>query len=85
MATTQSAAELKQQGAIEAAMDPESSVTADDAQKKLVEESKNVGVAAYTFDPNASSEEKKRQAREVCQIASPNLPATGVLANRANV
>ncbi|KAI0523732.1 C2 domain-containing protein [Xylaria bambusicola] len=63
MATAQQASELKQQGAIDAARDPNSSVTADDAQKKLVEESKNAGVAAYTFDPDASPEEKRAQAK----------------------
>ncbi|TGJ85329.1 hypothetical protein E0Z10_g3465 [Xylaria hypoxylon] len=63
MATDQQASELKQQGAIDAARDPASSVTADDAQKKLVEESKNAGVAAFTFDPDASTEEKRAQAR----------------------
>ncbi|KAK7924200.1 C2 domain-containing protein [Apiospora marii] len=63
MATEQSAAELKQQGAIEAAGNPDSSVDADDAQKKMVEESKNAGVAAFTFDPDASPEEKRRQAK----------------------
>ncbi|KAI1093498.1 tricalbin [Rostrohypoxylon terebratum] len=56
--------ELKQRGAIEAARDPESSVTSNDAQKKLVEESKNAGVAAFTFDPNASTEEKRAQAKD---------------------
>ncbi|KAI0818342.1 C2 domain-containing protein [Xylaria sp. FL0064] len=63
MATAQQASELKQQGAIDAARDPASSVTADDAQKKLVEESKNAGVAAFTFDPDASPEEKRAQAK----------------------
>ncbi|KAH6657518.1 C2 domain-containing protein [Truncatella angustata] len=63
MATEQSALELKQQGAIEAAQDPDSTVTADDAQRKMVEESKNAGVAAYSFDPDASPEEKRRQIR----------------------
>ncbi|KAM0814256.1 putative C2 domain-containing protein [Seiridium cardinale] len=63
MATEQSALELKQQGAIEAAQNPNSSVSADDAQKKLVEESKNAGVAAYSFNPDASPEEKRRQIR----------------------
>ncbi|KAK3328855.1 C2 domain-containing protein [Apodospora peruviana] len=57
-------AELKTQGVIEAAQDPDSNVTADDAQKKIVEESNNVGVAALTFDPNASTEEKMRQASQ---------------------
>ncbi|KAF2968014.1 hypothetical protein GQX73_g5584 [Xylaria multiplex] len=63
MATAQQASELKQQGAIDAARDPASSVTADDAQKKLVEESKNAGAAAFTFDPDASPEEKRAQAK----------------------
>lgn len=65
MATEQSRLELKQQGAIEAAQDPNSSVTADDAQNTMVEESKNAGVAAYSFDPNASPEEKRQQIRAV--------------------
>lgn len=65
MATEQAASELKQQGAIEAAQNPESSVSADDAQKKMLEESKAAGVAAFTFDPDASPEQKRAQAREV--------------------
>lgn len=65
MATAQQASELKQQGAIEAARDPASSVTADDAQKKLVEESKNAGVAAFTFDPDATPAEKRAQTQAV--------------------
>lgn len=64
MATEQAASELKQQGAIEAAQNPESSVSADDAQKKMLEESKAAGVAAFTFDPDASPEQKRAQARE---------------------
>lgn len=65
MATEQQVHELKQQGAIEAAMDPNSKVTADDAQRKLVEDSKSAGIAAFTFDPDASIEEKRAQARAV--------------------
>lgn len=64
--------ELKQQGAIEAARDPESSVTSNDAQKKLVEESKNAGVAAFTFDPDASPEEKRAQAKAVSLSLMPS-------------
>lgn len=45
------------------ANDPNSSVTAEDAQKKIVDESKKAGVAAFTFDPNASPEAKAAQAR----------------------
>jgi hypothetical protein len=63
-----SAAEIKTEGAVEMARDPNSSVTADDAQKKLVEESKKAGVAAFTFDPNASPEEKAAQARAVSYL-----------------
>ncbi len=47
------------------AQDPNSSVTSDDAQKKMVEESKKAGVPAFIFNPNASPEEKAAQARAV--------------------
>ena len=67
MATAREASELKQEGAIEASRDPESTITAEDAEKKLVEESKNAGVAALTFDPDASPEEKRAQAKAVRQ------------------
>ncbi|OTB02287.1 hypothetical protein M426DRAFT_24771 [Hypoxylon sp. CI-4A] len=63
MATEREASELKQQGALEASRDPEINVTSDDAQRKLVEESKNAGVAAFTFNPDASPEEKRAQAK----------------------
>jgi hypothetical protein len=63
-----SAAEIKTQGAVEMAQDPNSSVTSVDAQKKIVEESKKAGVAAFTFDPNASPEEKAAQARAVSYL-----------------
>jgi hypothetical protein len=65
MATSKEAGELKQQGAMEAARDPDSSVTADDAQKTIVHESQKAGVAAFTFDPSASTAEKKAQAKAV--------------------
>jgi len=70
MATAQAEAELKQQGAIEAARNPESNVTSADAQEKIVEESQNAGVTALNFDPNASIEEKRAQAREVDRSTS---------------
>ncbi|EAQ93621.1 hypothetical protein CHGG_01856 [Chaetomium globosum CBS 148.51] len=63
MATTHAANELKQQGAIEASRDPESNVTAADAERKIVEDSREAGVTAFTFDPDASPEEKRAQAR----------------------
>ncbi|EEY18791.1 tricalbin-2 [Verticillium alfalfae VaMs.102] len=64
MSTAAEKNELKVQGAVEAAQDPESTVSADDAQKKILEESKKAGVTAFTFDPDASPDEKRRQARE---------------------
>ncbi|CRK24512.1 hypothetical protein BN1723_013335 [Verticillium longisporum] len=64
MSTAAEKNELKVQGAVEAAQDPESTISADDAQKKILEESKKAGVTAFTFDPDASPEEKRRQARE---------------------
>ncbi|EPE09723.1 c2 domain-containing protein [Ophiostoma piceae UAMH 11346] len=61
--TEQAAAELKQQGAIEAAQNANSAVTSQAAQDKIVQESERSGVAAYTFDADASPEEKKAQVR----------------------
>ncbi|KKY24469.1 putative membrane bound c2 domain protein [Phaeomoniella chlamydospora] len=55
--------ELKQQGAIEAAQDPNTKVSSEDAQKVLVNETKKAGGQAFEFDPNASPEEKAAQAR----------------------
>ncbi|RDI82640.1 hypothetical protein Vi05172_g7461 [Venturia inaequalis] len=54
-------AELKQQGAYEAARDPNSSVTAKQAEKSAVEEARAGGSAAFQFDPNATAEEKAAQ------------------------
>lgn len=65
--------ELKQQGAIEAAQDLDSSVTAQDAERVLVDESKKAGGTALEFDPDATPEEKAAQARAV----SPMPPTTG--------
>jgi hypothetical protein len=59
------AAELKQQGALEAARDSNSRVTAEDAERQMVKETVNAGHHAYQFDPNASPEEKAAQARSV--------------------
>jgi hypothetical protein len=57
--------ELKTQGAAEAARDPNSGISAKDAEQAIVEESMRAGVVAYQFDPNASPEEKAAQARSV--------------------
>lgn len=58
-------AELKQQGAIEAAQEPNFFVSPEDAENKVVEEAKKAGGAALAFDPDASPEEKAAQARSV--------------------
>jgi Ca2+-dependent lipid-binding protein len=63
MATEARANELKSQGAFEAARDPNSSVTAQAAENTAVEEARKGGSAAFQFDPDASPEEKRAQAR----------------------
>ena len=60
--------ELKQQGAAEAARDPNSSVTAEDAERVLVEESKKAGATVHQFDPDATPEEKAAQAKAVSSM-----------------
>ncbi|KKA28172.1 hypothetical protein TD95_004224 [Thielaviopsis punctulata] len=57
-----SAAEAQQQNAIKAAQNPNSNVTADDAQKAIVNTAANTNIPAFSFDPNASIEEKRAQA-----------------------
>ena len=63
------AKELKQQGALEAAQHADNPVTAQDAEKVMVEESKKAGAAAFQFDPNASPAEKAAQAGAVSTLA----------------
>lgn len=53
MSSATSAAELKTQGVFEAAADPNSSVTADDAQRKLVAESRKAGEQLGVVEPGA--------------------------------
>ncbi|KAL5614898.1 hypothetical protein BROUX41_004977 [Berkeleyomyces rouxiae] len=57
-------AEAQQQNAIQAAQNPNSNITSDDAQKAIVEASKNANIPAFSFDPNASVEEKRAQVQE---------------------
>lgn len=57
--------ELKQQGAIEASQDPNSKVTAADAEQVILDEAKKAGVPTFSFDPNASVEEKAAAAKAV--------------------
>jgi hypothetical protein len=63
---------------LEASRDAHSGVSADDAQKILVEESRNAGVPAFTFDPDASPAEKRAEAKAVGNPPRPTkitLPA----------
>ena len=57
-------AELKQQGVIEAAQDPSTSIDGRQAEEALLQQSKASGAAAFSFDPNASPEEKARIVKE---------------------
>ncbi|KAF2841081.1 tricalbin [Patellaria atrata CBS 101060] len=63
MSLVSQAAELKQQGALEAARNPNSSVTAADAEQIVLNETKKAGGMAIAFDPNATPAEKAAQAR----------------------
>jgi len=53
--------ELKAQGAVEAAQDPNSSVSSHDAEKVIHDEARAGGSAAFSFNPDASPEEKAAQ------------------------
>jgi hypothetical protein len=55
--------ELKQQGAIEAA--EQNVVDPEDVEKHMVEQSKNAGIPAFKFDPDATPEQKRAQAQAV--------------------
>lgn len=59
------AGELKSQGAAEAAQDPNSSVSAHDAEQTIHDESRKSGSAAFQFSADATPEEKAAQARSV--------------------
>ena len=59
------AGELKSQGATEAAQDPHSNVSAENAEQVMADESNKAGITALQFDANASPEEKAAQARAV--------------------
>ena len=65
MVSQRNVAELKAQGVEEASRDPNSKVSSADVQKVLGDESKKAGIAAYSFNPDASPEEKAASARAV--------------------
>lgn len=57
--------EAKVDAAVGLAADPDTSVTADVAEKEIVNQSKIAGVTAFEFDPDATPEQKAAQARAV--------------------
>lgn len=65
MATVAQEAELKQQGAFEGSRDPINPVSAEDAERKALVQSRKAGVQAYVFNPDATAEQKAAQARSV--------------------
>jgi hypothetical protein len=60
--------EIKQQGAVEAARNPNSTVTAEDAEHSVINEARKSGAPAFEFDPNATAEEKAAQVNSVRTI-----------------
>ena len=65
LSSLHSRAELRSQGAEKAARDPNSNVSAQDAEQTMYDESKKAGAAAFQFNPYATPEEKAAQARSV--------------------
>ncbi|KAL5118587.1 Tricalbin-2 [Pleosporales sp. CAS-2024a] len=63
MATESRVHELKAEGALEAARDANAPVTAAAAAATAVDEARKGGSAAFQFDPDASTAEKRAQAR----------------------
>ncbi|RMD43016.1 hypothetical protein DV735_g2151, partial [Chaetothyriales sp. CBS 134920] len=72
--------ELKQQAVVAAAQDPNSNVTSEDVQRAVLEESKKAGAVALSFDPNATPEEKAKQAKAVTgEVKLQQTKAVGVV------
>ena len=59
------AGELKSQGAVEAAQNPDSRTNAEDAERVILNESQKAGAMAFRFDATASPEAKAAQAHTV--------------------
>ncbi|WPH00738.1 Hypothetical protein R9X50_00356800 [Acrodontium crateriforme] len=70
-ATANAAAELKQQGALEAARDPASTVDSQQAQDVMKEQAQKAGAAAFQFDPDATPEQKAAQMKQAAQVGPP--------------
>jgi hypothetical protein len=74
--------ENKIEGTIEAAQelqeDPQSHVNPDTIEKKVVEEAREAGSAAYQFDPDASPEDKANAAKGVRRTVARAIAYTNV-------
>lgn len=57
--------EIKSQGIIEAAQDPNSSINAEQAEQAVMKQARQAGAPAFEFDPDATPEQKAAQAKEV--------------------
>ena len=66
--TASRASELKAQGALEAARDPNSSVDAQKAEEVVVQQARAAGAPTFVFDPNATPEQKAAQMKEVSSV-----------------
>lgn len=68
--------ELKAQGVLEAARDPNNNISANDAEKAALDHARAGGAAVFEFDPNATAEEKAAQVKDVsgcpAQAAEPD-------------
>ena len=63
--------EVKEERAVDAAADPSSPVTAEQAEKVILDESRKAGAVAMQFDPDATPEEKAAQAKAVWSSTLP--------------
>ncbi|CAK4031807.1 related to membrane bound C2 domain (vp115) [Lecanosticta acicola] len=63
MASEKMEHETKAQGVIEAAQDPNSSISAEQAEQAVMKQARQAGAAAFEFDPDATPEQKAAQAK----------------------
>ena len=66
--------EVKTEAVINAAADPNSSVTAREAEQTIMDEAKKAGSTAYFFDPNTSPEDKAAAVHAVGNFSAKAFP-----------
>lgn len=67
--------ELRQEGAIESAVQATQAPQAEAAEQVLVDETRKAGLPAFQFDPATSPEDKAAAAEAVCPLP-PVLPSS---------